>query len=59
MTLKMRDMKGSSIWQKQYQANAGMNTLQIDNIGAIPDGLYLLQWFDGSKPESLKLLVRH
>jgi hypothetical protein len=59
ISLRLFDLKGSVVWQQLYQANAGQNTLQLDNIRTIPDGMYILQWFDGLKPEQVKLVVAH
>jgi len=59
VSLRLFDLKGSIIWQQQYQANAGQNTISLDNFRSIPDGMYILQWFDGLKPEQVKLVVTH
>lgn len=59
ISLRLFDLKGSLLWQQQYQANAGQNSLQIDRIGMLPDGLYLLQWFDGLTPRMVKVFVQH
>jgi len=59
ISLKLFDLKGAIVWQKQQQANTGVNTLQIDKISVLPNGIYLLQWFDGLKPENVKILVNH
>ncbi len=59
ISLRLFDLKGSVIWQHQHQAHAGQNNITIDNIRTIPNGMYILQFFDGLKPEQVKLLVNH
>ena len=59
VSLRLFDLKGSSIWQKQVTVSAGANSILIDQLGSIPNGIYLLQWFDGLKPQQVKLLVNH
>jgi hypothetical protein len=59
VTLRLFDMKGSVVWQRNYQANQGQNMVQIDGIQALANGVYILQWFDGLKPVQVKLEVNH
>jgi hypothetical protein len=57
VSLRLFDPKGTVVWQQQYQANAGQNTIQLDKIRTLANGIYILQWFDGLKPEQVKLVV--
>ena len=59
VSLRLFDVRGSQRWEQQVQAGAGQNTVKIDKIASLPDGIYLLQWFDGLNPRMAKLLVRH
>ena len=59
VSLRLFDMKGSQVWQKEARVSAGANAILLDQLGTIPNGIYLLQWFDGLKPQQLKLLVNH
>jgi len=59
VSLRLFDLKGSQLWAQQYQANAGQNMIRIDRIGTLPEGIYLLQWFDGMSPRTVKVLVQH
>jgi hypothetical protein len=59
VSLRLFDLKGSQIWQKQLKVSAGSNSFVLDQLGTIPNGLYLLQWFDGLKPQQVKLIVNH
>jgi hypothetical protein len=59
VSLRLFDMKGSLLWQQQYVASAGQNNVQVDHIRNIPAGTYILQWFDGLKPEQIKIMVNH
>jgi len=57
VSLRLFDLKGSMLWQQQQQAAAGQNNIQIDYIRNLPAGVYILQWFDGLKPEQAKIMV--
>ena len=59
VSLRLFDMKGSLLWQQQYAASAGQNNVQVDCIRNIPPGTYIMQWFDGLKPEQVKIIVNH
>ena len=59
ISLRLFDLKGSMLWQQQYQAVAGGNAVTLDCVRAVPDGLYILQWFDGLNPRQVKVMVRH
>jgi len=57
VSLRLFDLKGSMLWQQQQMAAAGQNSVQIDYIRNVPAGVYILQWFDGLKPEQAKIMV--
>jgi len=59
VSLRLYDVKGNQLWTKQYEAQTGQNMVQIDCVSTLPEGVYILQWSDGLKPEIVKLLVRH
>ena len=59
VSLRLFDVRGSQLWSKQYEAQAGQNTTNIDCVNTLPDGVYILQWSDGLRPEIVKLVVRH
>ena len=59
ISLRLFDLKGSLVWQQQYQARIGQNNISLDNVGTLSNGMYILQWFDGLRPEQVKLLVDH
>jgi hypothetical protein len=52
-------LKGSTLWQKQTRVAAGTNSILLDRLANIPNGIYILQWFDGLKPQQVKLVVNH
>jgi hypothetical protein len=58
ISLKLIDLKGTTVWQTQYQANPGVNSLSLP-AGGLSDGMYFLQWSEGQRPQTVKLLVRH
>jgi hypothetical protein len=59
INLQLFDLKGSRLRTQQYEAHTGMNTVQVDGIGTLPDGIYILQWFDKLRPQQVKILVHH
>jgi Secretion system C-terminal sorting domain len=59
VSLRLFDVRGSRLWSKQIEAQAGQNTVNIDCVNTLPDGVYILQWSDGLRPEIVKIVVRH
>ena len=59
VSIRLIDISGNSVWHKQYQAGTGMNTLPIDHLQELPNGIYVLQLFDGENFENVKMLIRH
>jgi hypothetical protein len=59
ISLRLFNLAGSLLWQQQYRAGNGQNTVRIDRIGTLPNGVYILQWFDGLNPQQVKLMVNH
>jgi hypothetical protein len=59
VSLRLFDMKGSTIWQKQVRVSAGANSIILDQLANIPNGIYILQCFDGLKPQQVRLVVNH
>jgi hypothetical protein len=59
VSLRLFDVRGSQLWSKQYEAQTGQNMVNIDCVNTLPDGVYILQWSDGLRPEIVKIVVRH
>lgn len=59
VSLRLFDMKGSLLWQQLYSASASQNNVQVDCIRNLAVGTYILQWFDGGRPEQVKVMVNH
>ncbi len=57
--LRMISINGSTVWQKQYKGNAGMNTVSIANLAAVPNGMYFIQYYNGTDAVNVKLIVSH
>jgi hypothetical protein len=38
------DLMGHPVWYKQYQAVPGMNTVQLDHLQQLPNGIYVLKF---------------
>jgi hypothetical protein len=59
ITVQVVDLKGKSVWKKQYTAGVGMNMLPLNNLQALPDGVYIVNVSNGKQVQSVKMLVRH
>jgi hypothetical protein len=59
ISVQVIDLKGKSVWKKQYSAGVGMNMLPMDNLQALPDGVYIVHVSNGKQVQSIKMLVRH
>jgi hypothetical protein len=59
ISLRLFDLNGRELWSRQLEGNAGLNTVSIDVIRTLPDGMYILQWFDKLQPQQAKIVVRH
>jgi hypothetical protein len=58
VSMRLFDVRGSQLWSKQYEVQAGQNTVSIDCVNTLPNGVYILQWSDGLRPEIVKIVVR-
>ncbi|MFL5745153.1 MAG: T9SS type A sorting domain-containing protein [Niastella sp.] len=59
ISVQVVDLKGKSVWKKQYPAGVGMNMLPLNNLQALPDGVYIIKVSNGRQIQSVKMLVRH
>jgi hypothetical protein len=59
ISVQVIDLKGKSVWKKQYTGGVGMNMLQLNNLQALPDGVYIVNVSNGKQVQSVKMLVRH
>ncbi|AEV98397.1 hypothetical protein A4D02_22400 [Niastella koreensis] len=59
ISVQIVDLKGKSVWKNQYQAGVGMNTLPLNNLQALPDGIYIVNVSNGKQVQTIKMLVRH
>jgi len=59
VSVRLIDLTGNSVWNRQYQAGRGINTLQLDHLEKLPNGLYILQLYNGENYEKVKMLIRH
>jgi hypothetical protein len=59
VSLRLFDLRGATLWQKQTRVAAGSNSIILDQLANLPNGIYILQWFDALKPQQVKLMVNH
>lgn len=58
MNLQLYNLQGAVLWQQEYSANEGVNTLSVGKFGTLPEGLYILSWKDGKTGGQVKVMVR-
>ena len=59
ITVQIVDLKGKPVWKKQYTANTGMNKLPLNNLQAVPDGVYVVHVSNAKQVQTVKMFVRH
>ena len=59
ISVQVVDLKGKSVWKKQYPGGVGMNMIPLNNLQALPDGVYIVNVSNGKQVQTVKMLVRH
>lgn len=59
LILRLFDLSGRLVLTQPFQASTGENAVTVNGLGSLPDGMYILQWFDGMMPSSSKVMIRH
>ncbi|MDO6432893.1 T9SS type A sorting domain-containing protein [Flavitalea sp. BT771] len=59
VSIRLIDITGNPVWSRQCQAGRGINTVQLDHVRELPNGIYVLQLYDGGNYEKIKMLIRH
>jgi hypothetical protein len=59
MSLRLFDLEGRQVLSQPFQASTGTNAVTVNGLGTLPEGMYILQWFDGLKPYTSKVMIRH
>jgi len=59
VSLRLFDLKGSQALAKTDQGQCRSKFDCNRSAWINPNGLYLLQWFDGLTPQQVKLVVNH
>jgi hypothetical protein len=59
VSLRLFDLAGRLMLNQPVQASTGVNAVTVNGLGTLPEGIYILQWFDGLKPWSSKVMIRH
>jgi len=58
MNLQLYNLQGAILWQQEYFANEGVNTISVGKFSTLPEGLYILSWKDGKTGGQVKVMVR-
>jgi hypothetical protein len=59
VSLRLFDLGGRLVLNRPVEASTGVNAVTVSGLGTLPEGLYILQWFDGLKPWTSKVMIRH
>jgi hypothetical protein len=59
INLQLYNLQGAILWQQEYSANEGVNSVSIGRFSTLPEGLYILSWKDGQTGGQVKVMVRH
>jgi hypothetical protein len=57
VSLRLFDLGGTLLRAQQYTAHAGQNTTQFDGMEKLPEGVYILQWFDQLNSRQVKIFL--
>ena len=57
--INLFDAAGHIVLSRRYQARSGTNELTLTKLEALPNGLYLVQAYDGIHYSNGKLLIHH
>lgn len=59
ISVRLTDITGNPVRNEQYRATVGMNTLPLDHLQRLPDGIYILQVYNGEMHEKVKMIIHH
>jgi hypothetical protein len=58
--ISLYDLTGRPLWRSAYAANPGVNTVSLDALRGLPDGIYILQVATGEGvPISVRITLIH
>jgi hypothetical protein len=58
INLRLFDLGGRLVLNRPFQAATGVNAVTVGGLGSLTEGMYLLQWSDGSKSWTTKVIIR-
>jgi len=53
------DISGRTCWKQHYTISPGTNVLPMEGLEKLHNGVYLLQYNDGSGAKNIRLLIQH
>jgi len=59
ISIRLFNLSGKTIWNKQYPAVRGMNTVLLDHLQELPSGIYVLDLYNGINYDKVKISIRH
>lgn len=57
VTLRIVDMAGRQVLQQQNRVNEGANSIQVNNLGKLQPGIYIIQMSNGEELSAIKFAV--
>jgi hypothetical protein len=59
VSIRLRNISGNVIWNKQFAATPGRNTVPLDHLQELPSGIYILELYNGTTYDKLKMSIHH
>jgi len=59
VSIRLRNISGNVIWNRQYPATPGRNTVLLDRLQELPNGIYILELYNGANYDKLKMSIHH
>lgn len=59
VTIRLRNISGNVIWNRQYPATTGRNTVLLDHLQELSNGIYILELYNGANYDKLKMSIHH
>jgi hypothetical protein len=59
VSIRLLNFTGQPLWNRQYPVIRGRNTVPLDHLQGLPQGMYVLELFDGINHNKVKLSIRH
>jgi len=59
VSVRLCNISGRVIWNRQYSATPGRNTVMLDHLQELPNGIYVLELYNGATFDKIKMSIHH